>query len=379
VDVLLIQGKGFNIPFWPSGVADLFPVGNELEGRVLSSTGHNRAIVLFRGVLVMAATSRHLEEGSVIRVRVVGSGAPPILQMISQAPAEEKKLLSILRTYIPIEPKPVSEWLSGFRSELNFARNWFYQEIPGNFPCEEALDRIGHLLINEDRPRPSTQQIRSFLVNSGLGYEAKIIRRIAGDFPKLQTHPNFFLEDTKGILMTLDRELRNLQRMHPQSSEKMDGLLQRLGEGLQHIEHQQVMHAFSKQDEGYLGLQIPVQFKDERTTLWIKVRPQGNKEGKENEKDSSEMVFFLELRSLGKLRINTFLQSNSISCRIEADSNEVVAFIKPFLPELGESLILKGYQVKLLECVKTQIPETIQDLSPKSILPSGLRMVDIVI
>jgi hypothetical protein len=139
------------------------------------------------------------------------------------------------------------------------------------------------------------------------------------------------------------------------------------------------LNSVAQRNEDFLTLPFPVEFQKERTTVTIMLgkKAKGRKKGKEKEK--REVVFLLELQALGKVRIDAFLNSKSISIKIGIAEEDLVPFVKPFLPELKERLDSSGFQVQSLDCFHIKNPD---DEEPflKGISPDGeIPLIDLLI
>jgi hypothetical protein len=137
----------------------------------------------------------------------------------------------------------------------------------------------------------------------------------------------------------------------------VQSLLTKLEEGLQRIEQQQLLNTVTMRNEEFITLPFPVEFQKERATVAIRLgkKSKGRKQGKGREK--MEVVFLLELRALGKIRIDALLRSTAVAIKIGLAREDLVSFIRPLLPELKEGLGHSGFQVQSLDCAPLENPD----------------------
>ena len=256
---------------------------------------------------------------------------------------------------------------------------WLQRKLPDGFPYEKALNHLDPLPLNEEGTLPTPGSVRSFLLESGLGYEAKMVRWIKDGLLKTSDQHKSFLNDTKGIVMAFEKELNFLKSSINTYAEKANIIMQHLSNGVRQIDLQQLAFILSDTGEEYVTLQLPLQIQKEKTTVWVQFRPRGKTSHQEHEKRNIEILLMLELESFGKLRIITSLRSKAITCRIEAESQDTATFIEKYLSELKGGLKQRGYTIEALECVRKESLELPAPLAVKDILPSGRNMINVLI
>jgi hypothetical protein len=351
----------------------------EITAQVLANLGDRQALLLLRGNPVLVKTSGPLEEGSEIQVNMTRQGRSSGVNLVSMNSLKGDLILGKLSGNLMIGHKPISEWMGTIWDALRLADRRILDVILKIVPLDEKTNPFSIPTFDKQKGGLPPDRIKGLLLDRGLNYESKIVRWASGPESHLQEKAAFYLNDTKGLAFALQKMLRALKISQPKLQSDVLSLLVKIEEGFQRIEQQQFLNSVARRNEDFLTLPFPVEFQKERTTVTIMLgkKAKGRKKGKEKEK--REVVFLLELQALGKVRIDAFLNSKSISIKIGIAEEDLVPFVKPFLPELKERLDSSGFQVQSLDCFHIKNPD---DEEPflKGISPDGeIPLIDLLI
>lgn len=351
----------------------------EITAKVLANLGDRQALVLLRGNPVLVKTSGILEEGSEIQVNMTRQGRSSGVKLVSTNSLKGDPILVKLSGNLMIGHKPISEWMGTIWDALRLADRRIQDVILKIVPLDEKTNPFFIPTLDKQKGGLPPDRIKSLLLDRGLNYESKIVKWASGPESHLQEKAAFYLNDTKGLAFALQKMLRALNIGQPKLQSEVLSLLAKIQEGFQRIEQQQFFNAVAQRDEDFLTLPFPVEFQKERTTVRIMLgkKAKGRKKGKEKEK--RDVVFLLELQALGKVRIDALLRSKSISIKIGITDEDLVSFVKPFLPELKERLGISGFQVQSLDCLPI---ENLDDQEPffQGISPHDeIALIDLLI
>jgi len=223
--------------------------------------------------------------------------------------------------------------------------------------------------------------LKEVVDRSGFHYEAKV-----KDFvlePGL-TNKNVLLEnDLKGQLMRLARQLEQIATGTTDSatSDKFIGkLMAQVNQAVGNIELHQLTHHFSKEAQHPLLLQLPENFLSEEDRFKIYILPD-QREGAGQKSDSHNrifnLVFLLNLSTLGDLRIETKLFRDDISINITGANSDAVRFIQAHVSELEDLFQEEGFTISVSSRHQAEVSMEVPDSLGKLLIDTPLQMVDL--
>jgi hypothetical protein len=350
----------------------------EITAQVLARLGDKQALLLLQGNPILVKTPGPLEEGSEIQLRMIQQAVATGGNVISRDPLKADSLIVRLSRNLVMGYKPPSEWMGDIWEALR----------GGDGRIRDFISRIIHFdrdtnpfsIPNFDKHggRIQPEKIRELLLDRGINYESKINKWASLPQSQLHGKTTFYLDDTKGLTLFILRALRALKINQPQTQSDVQSLLVKLEEGLQRIEQQQLLNAVTMRDEEFLTLPFPVGFQKERTTVTIRLGKKSHGRKSDRDGERKEVVFLLELRALGKIRIDALLRSKSISVKIGIAREDLVSFVKPFLPELKERLGSSGLQVQSLDCLPLEKLDKEEPILKRSSHQFEMPLIDLI-
>ena len=85
-----------------------------------------------------------------------------------------------------------------------------------------------------------------------------------------------------------------------------------------------------------------------------------NKSGENSDKESYSLAFYLELSSLGNIKINVKVGLNSMEVRMDVDREDIAEFVRNSASEFEERMKLNGLNTSV-ECLKEEQVLPIKD------------------
>lgn len=261
--------------------------------------------------------------------------------------------LSLLKNYLP-EKIPLGKALGNLYQFLSSASN---KNIKS-----QSKETLKHSLENIIIQKKDIDEnvLKNILDKTGLNYEANLKKLVlskaestALSSPLSEKQITALKSSLKGQLLKLAQELeekmQNIQHGQKQPEVKeLHLLLKNVKSALTNIELNQIFNYYSMREDGSFQIQIPYSLSE---TIYIYIKDNSNKKKqKESEKEDSTLVFLLNLKGIGNLRVDVQVFKDTISCHFFAEDKNVSEFISTILPELKQSLE-KNYAVSHLSCV----------------------------
>ena len=85
-----------------------------------------------------------------------------------------------------------------------------------------------------------------------------------------------------------------------------------------------------------------------------------NKSGENSDKESFSLAFYLELSSLGNIKINVKVGLNSMEVRMDVDREDIAEFVRNSASEFEERMKINGLTTSV-ECLKEEQVLPIKD------------------
>ena len=189
-------------------------------------------------------------------------------------------------------------------------------------------------------------------------------------------------EDLKGQLLLLQSRIQNYLNKEgaPQIQNRPTmELLQNISQAADNIELNQLTQQFSKQENQPVLVQIPNPFGsgDKTVKLYIRNLSDGPNEKKQGQEQQYNLVFLLELSSLGAIRVDTLVRDDQVAVKISVESESLACFIEHHSPVFQKSMDQLGYKVTLSCCVKSVQEMEIKDEIQQLLVDRVSRLVDV--
>ena len=266
--------------------------------------------------------------------------------------------LSLLKNYLP-DKIPLGK---AFDNLIRFLSSLPKSELTPQ-TRETLISTMKSLILQGEKIDENL--LKNFITKTGLNYEADIKRLVPS---KAKEHiqngqsPENLKESLKSsvkgqLLKTvqeLETKLGKMQQAKNQPQLKeLQAILKNIKTTLSNIELTQILNYYSKQEDGFLQFQIPFS-PSETVNLYIKDNTKKSDQKGRKKKEDVSLIFHLDLKKMGSLRIDVQMLDQSLNCQFYAEDKEVSKFISSMLPELKHQLE-DSYSVNYLSCkVKTK-------------------------
>jgi len=288
--------------------------------------------------------------------------------------------LSVLKDYLPAR-QPLTQMLAGLKEV--FLEGPLTQLKALNIDSGQLKQLQANLqkIVSGEFKTPDAVQLKEAVDRSGFHYEAKVKDFVAE--PSL-SNKNILLEnDLKGQLMRLARQLDQISigTTDSATSEKFIGkVMAQVNQAVSNIELQQLTHHFSKQEQHPLLLQLPENLLSEEDRFKVYILPD-QREGAGQKPDSADrifnLIFLLNLSSLGDLRIETKLVKEDISIHIAGSNSDAIQFIQAHVPELEDVFQEEGFTISVSSRHQPEVLMEVPDSLGQLLIDTPLQIVDL--
>lgn len=202
--------------------------------------------------------------------------------------------------------------------------------------------------------------LKNLIDKVGLNYEANL-KKLGPDKPERggqnsqqsKRMVRLLNDSIKGQLLKLLQELEFKLKIvqSAQSSQQLkelQSMIKIVRSSLSNIELNQILNHYSRQENGFLQIQIPYST-SETVYLYVKDNSKKNKQKGQKKKDDINLVFILNLQVMGNVRIDVRMLDKSLSCHFFAEKKNISEFVASMLPELRRKLE-NNYSVIHLSC-----------------------------
>jgi len=156
----------------------------------------------------------------------------------------------------------------------------------------------------------------------------------------------------KALLLRVSDRLDLLERNgHGTGVEKVARFVR---SSLRAIESQQMTNCLLQSSHDKYSFQIPFRFPGELGMAEIVIGFDGEDSAYRGRRKRRKVLFFLRMDALGDVVVETAIIWKDIECVVKCPSEDVRAFIEPFLKELEGALTALGYRVVSLLCIREQ-------------------------
>jgi hypothetical protein len=330
---------------------------------------------------VVAESMTPLKPGQQIQARIVQTQPQVAMNLITEG-TQEQKALSLIRSYLPLQIN-WGELIEGLKGLLGEKDLYLLETVVDKGLLDKMVSSLSALSFNGDN-KAESEKVKQFIEHSGLLYESKLKQTILSEESSPKHLEKVMEKDLKGLLLKLSQKLEEVSGKQNGERDavlrgKVEELLKTVNSSIKRIElHQLVNYTTTKNDQ-QLVLQIPLALPEGIKTaeLYIRNGQQKSKKGK-GTKDNFYIVFLLNMRSLGGLRIDAHLSKKKIDCKIQVDKGETASFVKRHLSELSRRLESLDYKVEKLSCIMKK-EDSKEDTPLKGFSLLEMKLLDIVI
>ena len=362
-------------------------VGQQEKAEVLRVLSRETLQVRFKEntVTIKHNASQNLQPGDRIYIHAKPVLSDKFALTVEQRPASSSAVrssleLSILKNYLPVR-QPFGQVLAGLKElflEGPLTQLKGLNIDPGQLQQLQAnLQKI----VSHESKSPSAVQLKDIVDRSGLHYEAKVRDFVVE--PDLPSKNILLEKDLKGQLMRLAQQLEQIPSgaVESTASDKFVGKwMSQVNQAVSNIELQQLVHHFSKEEQQPLLLQLPENLLGEEDRFKIYILPDQGK-GDDSRTDSQNrvfnLVFLLNLSSLGDLKIETKLFKDEISIHITSSNLDAIQFIQAHVPELVNLFLEEGFSINVTSGHQTDVSMEVPDILGQLLIDTPLQMVDL--
>ena len=109
-----------------------------------------------------------------------------------------------------------------------------------------------------------------------------------------------------------------------------------------------------------LQIPNPICPNEKTINLFIRKDLPENKSGENSDKESYSLAFYLELSSLGNIKINVKVGLNSMEVRMDVDREDIAEFVRNSASDFEERMKINGLTTSV-ECLKEEQVLPIKD------------------
>jgi hypothetical protein len=357
--------------------------GQLLEGKVVKTLGDTTFLVKIKGLEVVAESTISMKPGQQVQVKVVQIHPQVVMDLVTEM-IPEQKALSLIRSYLPLQVH-WGELIESLGKVLTGKELYLLEMVVDKKMLEEVLSCLSSITFNEDKVGDSNK-VRQFIENSGLTYESKLKQSLLQK-GRLPEHLEETVEkDFKGLLLRISQKLEDAAERLGKGGDvilkgKMGDLLKAVNSSIKRIEFHQLVNYLTTKNDEQLVFQVPFALPEGIKTAELYIRYGGQKgKKKKGREDEFYIVFLLNLRGLGDLRIDTRLFKKKISCKIQVKNGKTADFVKSHLAELSRRLESLDYKVEKIECIassKGNVDNNNGSLKGFSLLE--MKLLDVVV
>ncbi len=363
------------------------PVGKKQSVEVLRVVDRETLQVRLNGntVTLKHDASQKIQAGEpvILQVKPITAGKFVLEIVQNPIPSTTVRLpleLSVLKDYLPVR-QPLTQMLAGLREV--FLEGPLTQLKALNIDSGQLKQLQANLqkIISGEFKSPDAVQLKEVVDRSGFHYEAKVKDFVTE--PSLSNKNILLGNDLKGQLMRLSRQLDQISigTTDSATSEKFIGkLMAQVNQAVSNIELQQLTHHFSKQEQHPLLLQLPENLLSEEDRFKVYILPD-QREGAGQKRDSADrifnLVFLLNLSSLGDLRIETKLVKEDISIHIAGSNSDAIQFIQAHVPELEDVFQEEGFTISVSSRHQPEVSMEVPDSLGQLLIDTPFQMVDL--
>lgn len=212
---------------------------------------------------------------------------------------------------------------------------------------------------------PGELKIKEQVEKSGIRYEAKVKQFL--EKPENSEIRIEIAKDLKGQLLNLlqaaKKKLENLPEQNNQFRQISD-FQQKIKISVDNIELNQLSSRVSMQENQPLVIQIPNPLSpgDKTINLFIREDLQEDGKGKKDGKRDYNLAFFLDLSSLGKIKINATVDAESLKVQMDVEDEDIAEFIRKKSIDFEEKMKKSSLNTTVECCSREEINPQKDDL-----------------
>jgi len=292
----------------------------------------------------------HVQPGDVLHLKVVQTGKKPTLNVMGHIPQAKAKATTIFRQHIgkTAPQQHVLNTITRISSEISTSTRTIDPQ-PGatsvSSPLTTTLSNLNNWIdsyaIHADQAVDGTH-IASVLRHMGQHYESNLLQHLNDSRQNLQ---NITQHDLKAILLELIKATK---------SHDLTSAAGRIGhaakQGVAHIESQQAANFIAALHPGNpMRFDLPILIQGQLSNVYISIRQEHDSQHQHHDDSAVEnqaynILFALNLTSLGALRIDASITDKSVSARFYHDNDKARQYVQKNIQRLVSKLESIGYQ-----------------------------------
>ena len=362
-------------------------VGQREMAEVLRVVNRETLQVRLNGneVMVRHAASQKLQPGEPVYIHAKSIPSGKFTLAVEQVSSPSSTVrppleLSVLKNYLPVR-QPLIQVLAGLKEAFLEGPLTQLKELNIDPELLKQLQANLQKIVSREPKVPDAGQLKEMIDRSGFHYEAKV-RDVVLE-PGLSNKKVLLENDLKGQLLRLGRQLGQLPTGVTEniaSDKFMAKLMSQVNQAVSNIELQQLVHHFSKEEQHPLLLQLPENLLGKEDRLKIYILPD-QREGPNPETDSEKrifnLVFLLNLSTLGDLRIETRVFKDEISIHIISPNSGTAQFIQAHVPELEDMFRREGFSINVTSGSQAEVAMEVPDSLGQLLIDTPLQLVDL--
>jgi hypothetical protein len=312
--------------------APSLPAPRIVQVEVVQQNPGNEVRVVLGGREVPAKSASPLNVGGRYLMQVERHGTEMILRPVPPGDVSTKELaLAILRG--SLSKTPVTEATRSVISQLPavLASTPEYQPVKAHL--QRLQSTLESILPKVDSP-PTADQLRTFVQDSGMKYEAKL----ASEVPHRNTVPQNpqSSTDLKGTLLNTLREPFAPVIEAP-------GFVDSVRQLVESIEANQALNVLSKFDGQGLQIHVPLPMTDAWTTLHLAINPEDSPDATDASERSYHIMMHVEMSELGNTWIDGRIEGRTLRGVFYIENPQGRTRMLAGVPELRDSLLGAGF------------------------------------
>ena len=292
-----------------------------------------RYLVNVRGSLLATTATGGLNVGDSLFVRVEQLQPQVVLRMLNHVQGDEGQALDLLRMSLPQQTDAGSS-LAALLEALGRVTDAPGYEVPASVTQLRAL----RAALVPEGTQLNAEHIAALVLNTGLQYEAKLLRLDQLSPQALKTVAE---TDVKGLLLQVLDDLLAL----PKGSDDLSPLTAHLSQ----IERQLAANLLTQVRGEPIQLQLPILDGNVLTAAYGSIghdgesaRENGEQEGR-GEQSHYHLLFLLDLDGFGQTRIDAQLTEQSFKAPFHVEETGADVFLRAEFPIFEEILHALGY------------------------------------
>ncbi len=267
--------------------------------------------------------------------------------------------LRLIKPYLPIR-KPFGKLIGELKREV--LESPILKKINIQPELKDRLRETLQILTPKPNTLPKESYIKRQVEISGIHYEAKVKQLLSQpENPKTKIDVS---KDLKGQLLELSQISEKVIRKTSDKNliRQLTDFQQKVKISVDNIELNQISTKISNQENQPLVLQIPdpISPNEKTINLFIRKDSRENKSGENSDKKFYNLAFYLELSSLGNIKMDVKVSEDSMLVRMDVGQEDIAEFVRNNAPEF-EQRMKKNDLNTTVECCKEEKVLPIKD------------------